>query len=139
MWWMCTKAKEYCKNIHKIIQEMVNCSVPFKLELFLLNIMTTIQDNTKKYLLTQVVMAEKILYEQMWKKVEIPDNVRLIDKLYETAEIDLLTERLKEGNWNKIKIFWKPFYDWLENLKWWYEKFKVHILFFFIYCLTFLR
>lgn len=41
----------------------------------------------------------------MWKSADVPD----LDKVYETAEMDILTERWREGNLEKIKMYWKPF------------------------------
>lgn len=39
LWWACPKVKNYWENIHKIIQEMTDCTISLKPELFLLNIL----------------------------------------------------------------------------------------------------
>lgn len=64
------------------------------------------------------VRAARIIdFPHMWKNIEILDNAKLIKKLFKIAEMNILTERLKEGNINKIEVAWKPFYDWLKKTK----------------------
>lgn len=87
----------------------MNSSVPLKSEIFLLNITTEMQ-NKDKYLVIQIITAARIVYAQMWKIVAVPDDIKLIDKLFELAEMDIITERLKAGNVNKIESAWKPFF-----------------------------
>lgn len=48
----------------------------------------------------------------MWKNKDIPDEDKLKDKIYEAAEMDVLSERLRDGNLEKISNYWKPrYYD----------------------------
>lgn len=49
----------------------------------------------------------------MGKKLEIPTVEMLIQKICEMVEIDTLTERMKNGNIDRIKNIWKVFYMWL--------------------------
>lgn len=40
----------------------------------------------------------------------------LIWKTYEIAEIDILTERMRDVNVQKIEDLWKPFYRWVDQM-----------------------
>lgn len=51
----------------------------------------------------------------MWKKKDIPTRGNLIEEILNTAELDILTERLKEIGNNKNIESWSPLYEWLEK------------------------
>lgn len=78
------------------------------LELFLLNIVSSIQS---KYLVVHIISAAKLIHAQMcWNS-----RVKEFDRyMYDIAEMDTLTERLREGNQCKIESYWKTFNDWID-------------------------
>lgn len=49
----------------------------------------------------------------MWKCIETSNLDKIIEK-YETVEMNMLTERLREGS---IEKCWKSFYDWVDNVR----------------------
>lgn len=59
--------------------------------------------------------AARLLFGQKWKFKDVPNMDDLIDKIYKLAEMDILTERLGDGNIDKIENYWKPFYKWIDN------------------------
>lgn len=42
--------------------------------------------------------AAILLYAHLWKNEEVPKLEMLIEKIYEVVEMDMLSERIKEGN-----------------------------------------
>lgn len=52
---------------------------------------------------------------QMWKREEISTVGMLKQTIYELVEMDMLTERLRQGNIDKIERIWKVFYTWLDR------------------------
>lgn len=46
---------------------------------------------------------------KMWKNADVPTLDTLIDKVNDTSEMDILTERLREENLEKNENHWKPF------------------------------
>lgn len=59
------------------------------------------------------ITAVRILYAQIWKSAVTADLDKLIDKHFDAAEMDILTEKMREGDLGKIEKCWKPFYDWI--------------------------
>lgn len=78
---------------------------------------STIQEQETKYLIIHVNTIVRLLYAQMWKGENSQNIEKMIEKLYEMVEMDTLTERLKEGNLQKIEKCWNPFNKWLDNCK----------------------
>ena len=99
--------------VQVMLQEMLNVSIPFLPELFLLNMVTSVANPKFRYLIVHIVTAARMLYAQMWKQDDIPSKVNLILKIYELIEMDVLTERLREGNVKRRIESWQPFYDWV--------------------------
>lgn len=89
--------------------------IPFKPELFLLNIIPDIQGENKKHLVIHVNAAVRLSFAQLWKNEEVPKLEILIEKIYEVAEMDISSERMKDGNIGKISAHWKSFYEWLDK------------------------
>lgn len=64
-------------------------------------------------MIIHVNTAARLLYPQMWKNEHCLNLEMLIEKIDEVAEMDTLSERMKEGNLQKIKAYWEPFYRWI--------------------------
>lgn len=93
--------KKFWRKVHDTIQKIFKRAIPFKPELFLLNIMPKIQDNKHKHLTVHIVRTARLVFAQKWENNAVPDINELIDKLYNTAEMDILTEQLRDGEINK--------------------------------------
>ena len=62
-------------------------------------LLSIIPDNinkTKKYLVIYIVTAARILYAKNWKKSVTPEQEELIEKIRKVAEMDILSEVLKD-------------------------------------------
>lgn len=66
----CEKAKKYWEMIQDTLQMILNCVVPLKPELFLLNTMPTIQDIHKKHIIVHIITVARILFGQMRKSID---------------------------------------------------------------------
>lgn len=62
-----------------------------------------------------VIIAARLVYARMWKNPEIPSVEMWIEKLYEIVEMDVLTERLRDGEMERIQKLWNPLYEWLDE------------------------
>lgn len=61
--------------------------------------------------------AARLIFGQQWKDQDTPKINELVNKIYEVAEMDLLTTGLGEGNSQEMESRWWPFYAWIEDLK----------------------
>lgn len=71
--------------IHEMLQKILKCVVPFKSEVFLLNIMSTIHDKDKKHIILHIIIEARLVYAQMWKCNNVLVEGKLKDKIYEVA------------------------------------------------------
>lgn len=76
-----------------MLQKVVQCVAPFKPELFLQNIMSTIQDKDKNHIVVHISTVVRLLYAQLWTCKEVLNEDKLKDKIYEAAEMDILSEK----------------------------------------------
>lgn len=104
MWWTCGKAKEFWIEVNQLIQTIGKYEIASKPEIFLLNIMLKVLDNSKKHIIIHTV--PRLVFAQMWKCADVPNLDKVIEKIYDMAEMD---------NIEKIGTFWKLFYDWVSN------------------------
>ena len=72
-------------------------------------------DKAKKAIATYIVTAARILYVKNWKSQMIMKQEGLIEKIRETAEMDILSEVLKDCPLQKATKRWDLFYKWLES------------------------
>lgn len=76
--------------------------LPFKTqELVLLNVIRTIQERDKKHIVVYINTATRLLVAQ--KNVDVPNLDKLIERVYEVAEAEVLTERMKESDLEKMR------------------------------------
>lgn len=63
------------------------------------------------------MICARLVFGQMWKNVDVPSLDHLIEKVYEVMEMDILKQRKKEGNLEKTRTYWEPFYNWINYVK----------------------
>lgn len=101
--------------IHSVMLEMLLMSISINPELFLFNIMPDINDSKMKHITIHIVTAARILFVKLWERMETPTKYELWEKIHEEAEMDILTETLRDKNMHTGKGTWKPSYKWIEN------------------------
>lgn len=69
-----------------------------------------------KYAVLHTDAAARLFKAQTWKNAETPPENSMKDEIFETVKMDILSERLKEGNLDKISKRWKHDNRSLENL-----------------------
>ena len=72
-------------------------------------------DKTKEYIVIYIVIAARILYAKNWKSPTVPKQEDLIEKIRETAEMDILSEVMKDCPLQKATERWDLFYKWIES------------------------
>ena len=88
-------------------KEIVQQKLSFKPEMLLLNIMAEITDKKIKYSLLYIFTAARLLWAQKWKNEEIPTMNELLKKLLGIAEVDMLSEALRDQPRDFVKQSWK--------------------------------
>ena len=63
-----------------------------------------------------ILIAARILYAKKWKKSEISKQEELIGKIWEAAEMDILSEVLKDCPIQNATERWDLLYKWLESV-----------------------
>ena len=96
MWWSYRIVKQYWKRIHAMLQQILLCEVPLTPELFLLSMIPDNIDKSKNYIVIYIVTAAGILYAKNWKSPTVPKQEDLIEKIREIAEMDILSEVMKD-------------------------------------------
>ena len=61
-----------------------------------------------------IVTAARILYAKNWKSPTVPKQEDLIEKIWETVEMDILLEVMKDCPLQKATERWDLFYKWIE-------------------------
>lgn len=69
----CDEAKKFWTMVHEMLHKTLKCVVPFKQELFLLNIMPAIQDRSKTHIIVHISAVVRLIYAQMWKCIDVPN------------------------------------------------------------------
>ena len=95
MWWSCGVAKKYWKRVHAMLQQILLCKVPLIPELFLLSMIPDNIDKSKEHIVIYIITAARIMYARNWKSSTVP-NQDLIEKIREIAEMDILSEVIKD-------------------------------------------
>ena len=91
------------------------CKVLLTPELFLLSMIPDNIDKAKKCIVIYIVTAARILYAKNWKSPMVPKQEDLTEKIRETAEMDILSEVMKDCSLQKASERWDLFYKWLES------------------------
>ena len=68
----------------------------------------------KKYIVVYIVTAARILYAKNWKSPMVPKQEDLIEKIWEIAEMDILSEVMKDCPIQKATERWDLFKKWSE-------------------------
>lgn len=82
---------------------MLKCIIPLEPELFLLNIIPSIFSKAHRHVIIRINTAARLVYAQMWKNIEITTVDVLVWKIYEIVERDMLTERMRNSDIDRIK------------------------------------
>ena len=114
MWWSCGIAKKYWKRVHAMLQQIMLCNVPLTPELFLLSMIPDNIDKSKQHIVMYIVTAARILYAKNWNSPTIPKQEDLIGKIREIAEMDILSEVMKDYPLQKATERWDLFNKWTE-------------------------
>lgn len=101
--------------VKKMIQDALKDKIELKPEGYLLNILEKEYKKEQLHLLTHICTAARIIYAKYWKRKEIPKEAELISEILNTAEMDILTDRLNEVNQDYKDKGWRVFYDYLEQ------------------------
>lgn len=73
---------------------------------FLLNIITDINCKKIRHVLVHIITAARICFVKYWKKEDTPTNTDIIVEILATAEMDSLSERLKEDpDYNNLEAW----------------------------------
>lgn len=94
---------------------MLKCIILLEPEMFLLSIVPNDFRKEIKHIIIHVTTAARIMYPQMWKNMETPTVEMLVQKIYEIVEMDVLTERIRNGEIDRIRNIWGLFYKWLDE------------------------
>ena len=79
---------------------------------FLLSMIPDNMDKSKDYIVVHIVTAARILYAKNWKSLTIPKQEDLIEKIQEIAEMDILSEVMKDYPLQKATERWDLFNKW---------------------------
>lgn len=113
--WTCTKAKKYWSMVRELTQNIFQIPNIVKPEFFLLNI---VQNNLCKYsrhILINAVTAARILYARFWKLEDTPQKSDLLRVILQLAEMDILSERLKENTDYRVIKTWGEVHNWFKQ------------------------
>uniref|UniRef100_A0A8D0C1K1 Uncharacterized protein n=1 Tax=Salvator merianae TaxID=96440 RepID=A0A8D0C1K1_SALMN len=97
------------------MQKILKTNIPFKPELFLLGIIENKVEGVN-VLLQNMVTAARIVYAQKWNGDKIPTVGDWLVKIMELAEMDKLTNLLRNKTVDRFYRNWKPFIDFLQEL-----------------------
>ena len=81
----------------------------------LLNVISGVNDNKLKHCLMYILTAARLLWAQKWKTKEGPTIEELLKKLWDIAELDTLSEVLREQPRDYVKQNWKLIYSWAQK------------------------
>uniref|UniRef100_A0A2D4PHI0 Reverse transcriptase zinc-binding domain-containing protein n=1 Tax=Micrurus surinamensis TaxID=129470 RepID=A0A2D4PHI0_MICSU len=115
MWWLCLEIRTYWIQIRNCLQEIIGYQIELRLETFLLGIIKDKLPKEVKYLLLHITTAARIAFVQVWKTPNTPNEELIIHKITESAEMNMLTLRLKEKDDSKFFLIWNNWYKWLTN------------------------
>uniref|UniRef100_A0A8C6Y0H4 Uncharacterized protein n=1 Tax=Naja naja TaxID=35670 RepID=A0A8C6Y0H4_NAJNA len=115
MWWTCPKIKKYWTGIKNWIEDVMNCELEWKPELFLLGMIKKKFPPKDKYLIAHLLTAARIVLAQKWKEPTIPSTQTVINKMYECVEMERLTVKLNGKEDTDYYKIWEKWYNWMEH------------------------
>ena len=86
--------------------------IEFKLEIFLLGLLPNTVDIQSYYFILHVLTAARLIWAQVWKDENPPNDDMIIKKILESAEMDRVTKRLKGEEESRFYLNWNLFYNW---------------------------
>uniref|UniRef100_A0A2H6N1L4 Uncharacterized protein n=1 Tax=Micrurus carvalhoi TaxID=3147026 RepID=A0A2H6N1L4_9SAUR len=105
MWWLCHETRTWIQ-IKNWLQEITGYQSGLRLETFLLGIIKDRLPKEVKYLLLHITTATRIAFAQVWKTPNTPNEELIIHKITESAEMNMLTLRLKEKDDSEFFLIW---------------------------------
>ena len=94
---------------------MLSCTIAYKPKLFLFNIVPESIEKEKRYLIIHVTTAARILFAKYWKNEATPTIQEFIAKVLEMADINILTEVLKDKEIVEVRKKWESLYNWMRD------------------------
>ena len=80
-----------------MLQQILLCKVPLIPELFLLSMIPDNIDKSKEHIVIYIIItAARIMYANNWKSMTVPEQEDLMEKIREIAEMDILSEVMKD-------------------------------------------
>lgn len=115
MWWICRKIQVFWESIHAELQKMLKISFNKKPEAYLLGITDLDIPQKRKGIFLYATAAARVLIAAKWKSNEIPSIQDWIQKLTEYAELDGLSEKIKNKSKQEFVSKWEVFKEYLKN------------------------
>uniref|UniRef100_A0A2D4LQH5 Uncharacterized protein n=1 Tax=Micrurus spixii TaxID=129469 RepID=A0A2D4LQH5_9SAUR len=109
-----SQSSKYCSKIQGWLEEMTKLKIKLNPET-LLGISEPTWSKKQQHLILHIITVARIAFAQNWKLTMVPTDLAVINKIYQCAEMIILTKLLKNKEEGEFFTTWNTWYKWLNE------------------------